>query len=337
MICFFYNWGKYIRKKRKEENFMPKRLTIFSFLLIFTLIFTGCSNTKEGNAKKDGKLTVYTTIFPLADFAKKIGGDYVTVEAIYPPGADSHTFEPSQKQTVKVAKADLFVYNGAELEPFAEKMEKSLQKENVKIVNASKGIELRTSTEEEHHDHGDGHKEEEHHHDKDPHIWLDPTLAMKQAEKIKNALVALQPDHKQEFEKNFAALQTKFTDLDDQFKAVVSNAKTKDILVSHAAYGYWEQRYGLKQIAIAGISASDEPSQKQLADITKTVKEHNLKYILFETFSTPKVASVIQKETGTKVLRLNHLATISEDDAKSNKDYFTLMEENVNTLKEATN
>ncbi|EEK45210.1 Laminin-binding surface protein [Bacillus cereus m1293] len=337
MIFFFYNWGKYIRKKRKEENFMPKRLTIFSFLLIFTLIFTGCSNTKEGNAKKDGKLTVYTTIFPLADFAKKIGGDYVTVEAIYPPGADSHTFEPSQKQTVQVAKADLFVYNGAELEPFAEKMEKALQKENVKIVNASKGIELRTSTEEEHHDHGDGHKEDEHHHDKDPHIWLDPTLAMKQAEKIKNALVSLQPDHKKEFEKNFAALQTKFTDLDDQFKAAVANTKTKDILVSHAAYGYWEQRYGLKQIAIAGISASDEPSQKQLADITKTVKEHNLKYILFETFSTPKVASVIQKETGTKILRLNHLATISEDDAKNNKDYFTLMEENVNTLKEATN
>ncbi|WP_423748401.1 metal ABC transporter solute-binding protein, Zn/Mn family, partial [Bacillus cereus] len=165
---------------------MPKRLTIFSFLLIFTLIFAGCSNKKESNAKKDGKLTVYTTIFPLADFAKKIGGDYVNVEAIYPPGADSHTFEPSQKQTVQVAKADLFVYNGAELEPFAEKMEKTLQKENVKIVNASKGIELRASTEEEHHDHGDGHKEDEHHHDKDPHVWLDPTLAMKQAEKIKN-------------------------------------------------------------------------------------------------------------------------------------------------------
>ncbi|KAB2397507.1 MULTISPECIES: metal ABC transporter substrate-binding protein [Bacillus cereus group] len=316
---------------------MPKRLTIFSFLLIFTLIFAGCSNKKESNAKKDGKLTVYTTIFPLADFAKKIGGDYVNVEAIYPPGADSHTFEPSQKQTVQVAKADLFVYNGAELEPFAEKMEKTLQKENVKIVNASKGIELRASTEEEHHDHGDGHKEDEHHHDKDPHVWLDPTLAMKQAEKIKNALVELQPEHKQEFEKNFAALQTKFTDLDDGFKAAVANAKTKEILVSHAAYGYWEQRYGLKQIPIAGISASDEPSQKQLADITKTVKEHNLKYILFETFSTPKVASVIQKETGTKVLRLNHLATISEDDAKNNKDYFTLMEENVNILKEATN
>ena len=145
---------------------------------------------------------------------------------------------------------------------------KTLQKENVKIVNASKGIELRASTEEEHHDHGDGHKEDEHHHDKDPHVWLDPTLAMKQAEKLKNALVELQPEHKKN-SKNFAALQTKFTDLDDGFKAAVANAKTKEILVSHAAYGYWEQRYGLKQIPIAGISASDEPSQKQLADITK--------------------------------------------------------------------
>ncbi|MGG0187679.1 metal ABC transporter substrate-binding protein [Bacillus rhizoplanae] len=312
---------------------MKKKSLIFSFILIFTLIFAGCSKQNNTANKKDDKLSVYTTIFPLADFAKKIGGDYVNVTAIYPPGADSHTYEPTQKQTVQVAKADLFVYNGAGLEPFAEKMEKTLKNENVKIVNASKGIELRSSTEEEHEE---DHKEE-HHHDKDPHVWLDPTLAMKQAETIKNALVELQPEHKEEFEKNFAALQKKFTDLDSQFKEVADHAKTKEILVSHAAYGYWEQRYGFKQIPIAGISASDEPSQKELASIASTAKEHGLKYILFETFSTPKVAEVIQKETGTKILRLNHLATISDDDAKKNKDYFTLMEENINTLKEATN
>ncbi|WP_242144695.1 MULTISPECIES: metal ABC transporter substrate-binding protein [unclassified Bacillus cereus group] len=316
---------------------MSKRLTLFSFLLVFTLIFAGCSAKKNSVAKKDGKLSVYTTIFPLADFTKKIGGDYVNVEMIYPPGADSHTYEPSQKQTVQIAKADLFVYNGADLEPFAEKMEKTLKQENVQTVNASQGIDLHASSEDEHHEQESDHKEHAHHHDQDPHVWLDPTLAMKQAEKIKDALVKLQPEHKKEFEKNFAALQTKFTDLDDHFKSVVTNAKTKEVLVSHAAYGYWEHRYGLKQIPIAGISSSEEPSQKELATITKTAKEHGLKYILFETFSTPKVAEVIQKETGTKILRLNHLATISEDDAKKNKDYFTLMEENVNALKEATN
>ncbi|HDX9580383.1 TPA: zinc ABC transporter substrate-binding protein [Bacillus pseudomycoides] len=310
---------------------MKKRSIIFSLVLMFTFLFAGCSNKDNTANRKNGKLSVYTTIFPLADFAKKIGGDYVEVTAIYPPGADSHTYEPSQKQTVQVAKADLFVYNGAGLEPFAEKMEKALKNENVKVLNASKGIELRASTEDEHEE---GHKED--HHDKDPHLWLDPTLAMKQAEAIKNALVDLQPEHKAEFEKNFASLQTKFTSLDNQLKEVADHAKTKEILVSHAAYGYWEQRYGLKQIPIAGISASDEPSQKTLASITATAKEHGLRYILFETFSTPKVAEVIQKETGTKILRLNHLATISDDDAKKNKDYFTLMEENINTLKEAT-
>lgn len=316
---------------------MKRKLFTLPFVLMIAFLFTGCSNQKEEATKTKEQLSVYTTIFPLADFAKKIGGDYVNVETIYPPGADSHTYEPSQKQMVQVAKADLFVYNGAGLEPSAEKMEKALQNENVKIVNASQGIELISSSEEEQHDHEEGHTEDEHHHhDKDPHVWLDPTLAMKQAEKIKDALVELQPEHKAEFEKNFAALQTDFTNLDDQFKSVAANAKTKEILVSHAAYGYWEQRYGFKQIPVAGISASDEPSQKELANITKIAKEHNLKYILFETFSTPKVAEVIQKETGTKILRINHLATISEDDAKKNKDYFTLMEENVNALKEAT-
>lgn len=312
---------------------MKKRSIIFSFVLMFILIFAGCSNKDNTVNKKNDKLSVYTTIFPLADFAKKIGGDYVEVTAMYPPGADSHTYEPSQKQTVQVAKADLFVYNGAGLEPFAEKMEKTLKNENVKVVNASKDIQLQASTEDEHEeDHKEGHQ-----HDKDPHVWLDPTLAMKEAEAIKNALVELQPEHKAEFEKNFAALQTKFTSLDNQFKEVADHAKTKEILVSHAAYGYWEHRYGLKQIPVVGISASDEPSQKALASITTTAKEHGLKYILFETFSTPKVAEVIQKETGTKILRLNHLATISNDDAKKNKDYFTLMKENINTLKEATN
>lgn len=320
---------------------MKKRGILFSFVLILTLIFAGCSNNEKTTKEQDGKLSVYTTIFPLADFTQKIGGDYVNVETIYPPGADSHNYEPSQKQTVQVAKADLFVYNGVELEPFAKKMEKTLEKENVKIVNASADLQLPTS--EEHHEHEEGHNHEHdhgedgHHHDQDPHVWLDPTLAMQQAEKIKDALVELQPEHKDEFEKNFATLQTKFTDLDAQFKEVSNNAKTKEILVSHAAYGYWEERYGFKQIPIAGISSSEEPSQKELASISKTAKEHGLQYILFETFSTPKVAEVIQKETGTEILRLHHLATVAEDDIKQKKDYFTLMEENINTLKKATN
>lgn len=311
---------------------MHNKLITCFLVLMFTLIFVGCSNKKDESANE--KLSVYTTIFPLADFTKKIGGDYVNVETIYPPGADSHTYEPSQQQTVQVAKADLFVYNGVELEPFAEKMEKTLKKEKVKTINASKDLTLISSFKKGHSEHEEEHH---HHHDKDPHVWLDPMLAMKQAEKIKDALIELQPNHKKEFDENFDALKKRFIDLDNQFKSVITSAKTKEVLISHAALGYWEERYGIKQISVTGIQPSDEPSQKELTNIAKIAKEHNLKYILFETFTTPKIAEVIQKETGTKILRYNHLSTISEEDVKNNKDYFALMEENIKTLKEATN
>ena len=312
---------------------MKKQAIILSLFLIISAFVTGCGKESSTAKQQNEKITVYTTIFPLKDFAEKIGGNYVDVEAIYPAGADSHTYEPSQKQIVNIAKADLFVYNGAELEPFVDKLEESLKQEKVTIVNASEGLPLITSSEEE-----EEHEETEaHHHDQDPHVWLDPSLAARQAEAIKNALVKLQPAHKDEFEKNYEVLKQQLSDLDKEFQTAVNNAKTKEILVSHAAYGYWEHRYGIKQIAIAGLSASQEPSQKKLAEIAKLAKEHQLQYILFETFATPKVAEVVQKETGTKILRLNHLATISEEDAKKNKDYITLMKENLETLKKAMN
>lgn len=322
---------------------MKKQAIILSLLLVVSIFFTGCSKESSTEKQKGGKMTVYTTIFPLKDFAQKIGGSYVDVQAIYPPGADSHTYEPSQKQTVNIAKADLFVYNGAGLEPFVDKLEESLKKENVTIVNTSDGLPLITASEEEHEEHEEEHEEHEEHeeehekHDQDPHVWLDPFLAAKQAEAIKNALIKLQPAHKDEFEKNYEALKKQLDDLDKEFQSAVNTAKTKEVLVSHAAYGYWEHRYGIKQIAVAGLSASEEPSQKQLTEIAQLAKEHQLQYILFETFATPKVAEVVQKETGTKILRLNHLATISEEDEKKNKDYITLMKENLETLKKAMN
>ncbi|MCP8968884.1 metal ABC transporter substrate-binding protein [Ectobacillus ponti] len=308
---------------------MKLKAAALSVLLGASLLFSGCLKSPEAT-KQDGKLTVYTTIFPLADFTKKIGGDYVDVQSIYPAGADAHTFEPSQKQMVQIAKANVFVYNGAELEPFVDKVEQSLKKEKVSIVNASKGLALLKASDDE--DATAGHE-----HDEDPHVWLDPLLAMKQAEAIKNALVKLEPSHKTEFEKNYEALAQQFTQLDQQFKDLVQHAKTKEVLVSHAAYGYWEHRYGIKQIAVTGVSSAQEPSQKQLAAIADTAKAHGIKYILFETFSTPRVAEVVQKETNTKALYLHHISTISDQDLKAKKDYFTLMEENLKALQTAMN
>ncbi|MGM9985663.1 MAG: metal ABC transporter solute-binding protein, Zn/Mn family [Bacillaceae bacterium] len=319
---------------------MKKYLSILVSLFAFAIIMTGCSsdNKEAKSISKDEKINVYTTIFPLEDFTKKIGGDHVKVTGIYPPGVDSHTYEPTTKTIINIAKADLFIYNGLELEAFAKKVADTVKNEPVLVLNASKGIE---AIEEEHHheEHADDHETEgdNHHHDVDPHVWFDPMLALKQAEAIKDELVKLKPSAKADFEKNFDALKEQFVSLDKELTDVVANAKRKEILVSHAAYGYWENHYGIKQIAIAGLSSSQEPSQKELANIVKIAQEHGIKYILFETFSTPKVADIVQKETNTTVLRLNHIATITDEDRQQGKDYFQLMQENIDLLKKAMN
>ncbi|MGD6902474.1 metal ABC transporter solute-binding protein, Zn/Mn family [Bacillus infantis] len=353
-------------------------------MLVSSAFLAACSGAyNEGKSAKENtgeKLQVFTTIFPLQDFAKKIGGDEVVVESIYPPNIDAHSYEPDIKTMTNIADADLFIYTGAGVEGFAEKAEKTLQGEKVKIVKAAEGIELlKTADEHSHEGEGHSHKEEDHEHseeghsheevdhdhseeghshegedhehseeghshddghhhgDHDPHVWLDPSKAITLAENIKNSLAELKPEAKEQFEKNFNTLKDQLTSLDTDFKQKIAESNTKYILVSHAAYGYWQERYGLEQIAIAGLSPTQEPSQKQLASIIEESREHELNYILFEQNVESRVAKIIQEEIGAESLTLHNLEAVTEDDIKNNEDYFSIMERNLETLETVLN
>ncbi|MDZ5472368.1 metal ABC transporter substrate-binding protein [Bacillus sp. 31A1R] len=329
---------------------------------IFTLslILAGCGNSETVKLEKNEteKLTIYTTIYPLEDFTKKIGGDYVDVQSIYPPNVDAHSFEPSTKDMIALAKSDLFIYTGVGIDGFAEKAGESLKKEKVTILEAGKGIELlESSINEEHHheeesaeaeghEHEDEsdkadsheHEEEEHNHgDYDPHIWLDPIRSIELAENIKDSLSELQPEHSSEFESNFIRLKNELEKLDEEFKTAIENSKTKYILVAHEAYGYWEERYGIEQIAINGLSPTQEPSQKELQHIIEESKVHNIQYVIFEQSVSPKVAKIIQKELGAESLSLHNLESITEENIKQKDDYFSIMRMNLQTIKTALN
>ncbi|MBS4205899.1 metal ABC transporter substrate-binding protein [Lederbergia citrea] len=331
-----------------------KLKSIFFIFALLTAAFLGGCNTNQPNppleTNKDIEtLKIFTTIFPIEDFTKKIGGKHVEVKSVYPAGADAHTFEPTMRLMMEIADADLFIYNGAGLESFIDKTKKTLSKEKVTMVEASKGIEL-LSGEGDHHDHGNdesghehGHDEDHssedpdghHHHDKDPHIWLDPIYASKMAENIKDALVGSMPSAKEEFEKNYADLKLKLEQLDVNLKETIEASDRKEILVSHASYGYWEHRYGIKQISISGLSPENEPSQKQLQTIIETAREHNISYIIYDQNPLTKVAVAVQKETGTKAITLHNLEYITENDLKNQEDYFSIMNKNIEGLKTA--
>ncbi|EMI12713.1 laminin-binding surface protein [Bacillus stratosphericus LAMA 585] len=314
------------------------------FILTATLLAVGlaaCSSSAGTNASKgkaDGKLTIYTTIFPIQDFTEEIGGSHVNAQSVYPANADAHSFEPSSKTMVEMAEGDAFIYSGTGAEAFADKTASTLKDQGVKTVKAAEGIKLLSTQEEHAHEEGEDHDHDGHDHgDKDPHAWLDPVYAQQMAKNIKDTLVSLDPDHKDEYTKNYESLKKELQSLDQEFKTTLSKAKHKEILVSHAAYGYWEKRYGIEQISVLGLSASEEPSQKQLENIVQQAEKHHIKYVIFENNVSSKVSDTIRSEIGAKSLTLKNLESITEDDAKNGESYVSLMKQNLNTLKTALN
>ncbi|APT50659.1 MULTISPECIES: metal ABC transporter solute-binding protein, Zn/Mn family [Bacillus] len=327
-----------------------KKIFFILTAALFAIGLAACSSSAGTNASKgktDGKLIIYTTIFPIQDFTEKIGGSHVHAQSVYPANADAHSFEPSSKTMVEMAEGDAFIYSGTGAEAFADKTAATLKDQGVKTVKAAEGIKLLSTNEEHAHEEGEDHDHEgedhDHDHDghdhgdKDPHAWLDPVYAQQMAKNIKDTLVSLDPDHKEEYTKNYENLKKDLQSLDQEFKTTLSKAKHKEILVSHAAYGYWEKRYGIEQISVLGLSASEEPSQKQLENIVQKAEKHHIQYVIFENNVSSKVSDTIRSEIGAKSLTLKNLESITEDDAKNGESYISLMKQNLKTLNTALN
>lgn len=310
---------------------MNKKVRIVLSLL-FIILLAACGN-KE-NIEKSDQISIYTTVYPLQYFAERIGGDAVNVQSIYPPGADEHSFDPTQKEMMKLADSDLFFYIGLGLEGFVENAEKTLKKEHVKMIATADAI-TEDMLEEGHEHEEDEDEDHEEHGEFDPHVWISPVLSDALAFSVKEALIEAAPDKKEQFEENFEALRDDLIKLDRQFIDMASDAPTKTFYVSHAAFGYLADTYGLEQVAIAGLNSQSEPSQKQLAALVQEAKEQNIKYVLFEQNITSKLTDVIRKEIDAEALMLHNLSVLTTEDIKNEEDYMSLMEQNVETLKQA--
>lgn len=320
---------------------MKKFFSIF-FIALLAVFTAACGADKKADTSKDqnGKLKIYTTVYPLEYFTQRIGGKYVEVSSIYPPGSNEHTFEPTQKDMMNLADADYFFYIGLGLEGFVENAKKSLKSENVQFVETTTNVskdKLAVSTGHEDEDEHDHASEEQHHENAqvDPHVWLSPIISQDLALSIKDSLVKAQPDHKAEFEKNYNSLVNDLKDLDKDFKTMADQAKSKTFFVSHAAFGYIAGTYGLNQISVAGLNSQDEPSQKELAQIVDQAKKDNIHYVLFEQNVSSNLAKVIEKDIGAEALTLNNLSVLTNDNIKNKEDYFTIMQHNIDTLKKA--
>lgn len=318
MICKRFLKGM---KEMKKNTFK-----IFSLIIVACLaLLAGCSNkSKGGLGKKDkNKVSVYTSFYAMYDLTKKIGGDKINITNLVPAGTEPHDWEPKPSNIAELEEADVIVYNGAGMEGWIDKILKTLKNEDLVTVETSKEIKLLDNAQ------GDEHLKY------DPHVWLNPMNAKKQMEAIKNALVKADPANKSYYEKNYEDNAKKIAELDKKYKDAVEKFTQKNIVVSHEAFGYLCDAYGLKQVAIEGLNAESEPSPARMAEIVKYVKENNVKYIFSEELLSPKVAEAISKETGAKIAILNPLEGIKEEDTNAGKEYFSIMNDNLEILKKA--
>ena len=315
---------------------MKKYIFIIGVIAVIGLGIFALSNISPKTKTDSQKITVVTTLFPLYDFAKNIGQDKVEVSLLLPPGVEAHTFEPKPSDITKINNADIFVYTGEFMEPWAHDIIEGADKK-VKVVDASANIEM-MKEEHEHEEEAEHHEaEEEHGHEHggvDPHIWLDFDNAKIMAENIDKTLSEIDPQNAEYYKNNLKSYQGKLSDLDNSYKNSLTTCQSKTIVYGgHYAFGYMGKRYGLAYESAYGISPDSEPSAQDLAGLIEQIRTKKIAYVFFEELVSPKVAETLAKETGAGLLLLNPAHNLTKDEFEKNESFVSIMEKNLSNLK----
>lgn len=295
-----------------------KILCLFTVLCLVA-VGTGCGNggSRSGFQTSD-KLSVVTTIYPMYDFALQIAGDKAEIINLVPAGVEPHDFELSTGDMQLLEQADLFLYNGAGMEPFVDKTLNALSNENLVLVEAAMKVDKL-----------------EHDQRTDPHTWLSIRNAIQECEAIKDAFVGLDMQNAAYYEDNFEAYKQRLEALDAQYRSELTELSTDTIVVSHEAFGYLCADYGLKQEAVEGLTAESEPDSARMKEIVDFCTEQDVKVIFFEELVSPKVAQTIADEVGAETDVLNPIEGLTVEQEGKGLDYIGLMQENLEALKRA--
>ena len=333
---------------------MSKRILAAACAAATALALSACSSapSSEGNASKDGTLTVMASFYPLQYLAEKIGGEHVTVTSLTPAGAEPHDLELSPKTVDALASADAVVYLAGFQAAVDEAIEQQAPKTVIDVSPAAELIEAGTdanhpaeeeeeegtdeaqSGKAEGHDHeGHDHEGHEHHHDMstDPHFWLDPVRMAKVATLVGDKLAEADSAHADTYKANAKALSEELTTLGDTLVSKTSTCKVKTFVTAHTAFGYLADRTGLTQVGISGLDPESSPSPARLAEIAQIAKDQGVTTIFTEALIDPKVAQTLADDLGITTAVLDPI----ESQTDASKDYAATMNSNIDALTKA--
>ncbi len=287
-----------------------------ALVALIAVLCLGCGGGQKDSGS--GKLPVVASFFPMAEFARAVGGSHVEVYTMIGDGVEPHDWEPSARDLTRLAKAGVFVYNGG-VEPWAEPALTAVEGEGVLAVEAGRAFMAQQ----------DG--------GLDPHFWLSPRKAEAEVLAVRDALIKADPRHAEDYKENAAEYIRQLGRLDEKLTAVAGNAKTKTFITTHAAFGHLAADYGLKQVSIMGLSPQAEPSPAALDRLVGIMREENIRYVFFETLVSPRIAETIAGAAGARTLVLDPVEGLSEEGRRSGDDYLKIMERNIINLDIALN
>ena len=302
----------------QEVILLKRKNMLFCLLASLCLLLTGCGSTNTAGGGKDGSFHLVTSFYPMYVATINItqGVDGVTVTNMTKPQTGClHDYQLMTEDMKTLEKADAFVINGAGMESFLDKVIE--QRKNLKIIDASKGIELLKDDDEE-----------------NPHVWLSVTDAILQVKNIAEQLKAADPKHADAYEKNAAAYIKKLEALKAEMHAELDTVPNKDIVTFHEAFPYFAKEFGLNIISVVEREPGTEPTPAELQATIEQVKKLPVKVLFTEPQYSPSAAETIARETGAKIYTLDPVVT-GEANEQAINAYIDTMKKNMETLKTA--
>lgn len=283
-------------------------------LKILSIIFAFAASLISCDIGKDYSKTIFTTFYASYDLVSRIAGDKFEVVNITPNGLEPHDFEPTARTiTSYCSSAGVFI-NGLGMESWINNLPKEASEKLFTITEGIKANKINGIV--------------------DQHVWLNPDYAIKEMENIKNYLSKIDSNNADYYENNYQTEKTRFEELTSYIEGIVKDLKIKQIVVSHAAFGYMCERFGLEQIYINGLEPEEEPSAKTIEEIIKSVEEYKITTVFTEELVSPEIAKKIAEEAKVKTDVLYTLEGLEEKDI-GKEDYISLMKKNFEKIRKS--
>ncbi len=295
------------------------RALVGAFVLALTL--TGCAASVPSSG--DDRLRVQVAFYPFQFVAERVGGDAVSVTSLTAPGTEPHDLELAPRQVADLTTAGLVIFQSG----FQPAVDTAVaQAKPARLVDTASFLSMLAGT-------ADGEEPTTGEGSKDPHTWLDPTNMVTIAEHVRDALSEARPELAPTFEANTRQLVAGLTTLDNDIKTDLTGCAINPFITSHAAFGYFANRYGLTQVGIRGLEPDVEPSAARIAEVQKIARDNGVTTIFFEALVSPVVTESVAGDLGLRTDVLDPLEGITAD--SRGNDYLEVMRANANSLKVA--